>query len=266
MSLTDETRRVIELLRHHHTTKQNQWATFVELRNGTGMHSITGIDFFAVNTWPSKHFHTIAYEIKVSRSDFAKELQWPDKRAFAESVANQCMFVVPNGLVRPDEVPEGWGLIYADAGGLKTVKHGTQKRDVSWPKSFVMSMVRRAADAPPSLPLAAWKVEGKEIGEAELIAIAEYTLQTKLADEKSKLRREGRDQFTASPAYQRLVDLQLAVAKAIDRRWAEGTTAEDFELWLGGYKAAISHQDLQTIQHARDALDAILARVYANSA
>lgn len=142
MSASDETYRLLQLLRDRHTPNE-EWATFAELRGATGYDNPQRIDFFAVHLWPSKGFNSIAYEIKVSRNDFKKELDHPRKRAFAESVSHQCYFVTPSGLVQADEIPEGWGLMVADAGGLKIKKHALQRTDVKWPQSFMVSLARR---------------------------------------------------------------------------------------------------------------------------
>lgn len=255
MSASDETRRIIELLRHHHG-KNNEWATFIELRGSTGFINAQAIDFFAVHTWPSKNFRAIAYEIKVSRSDFTKELKQPNKRAFAESIANECLFVVPSGLLRVDEIPEGWGLMVADAGGLKTLKHGTQRSNVTWPKSFTLSLARRAADPPSPLPLAAWKCEGREIGEEELIAVAEHTLKTRLDKEQDKLRDEGKQSLMEGIQYRRMVELQAAVAKIVGRTYADYTNANDLAEWLLKTGSSGSAQiDLTKIARAQALLD-----------
>lgn len=202
MTVSDETRRIIELLRIRHPAADG-WATFIELREGTGYQSVQGIDFFAVHTWPSKDYKSIAYEIKVSRSDFRKELDNPNKRAFAERLSHECLFAVPQGLIRPDEVPEGWGLIVADAGGLKVVKHGTQRKDVKWPQTFMAAVARRQCDPPPTLPPVAWKIQGKEVSEEQLIEIAEHTLKTKIAvvrkEAYSDGKRKAQEEYENSP-------------------------------------------------------------------
>lgn len=59
------------------TSAAPEWALFFELRNGTGFSSHRGesdryVDAFAFNTYPSKKFWRVAYEVKVSRADFLK--------------------------------------------------------------------------------------------------------------------------------------------------------------------------------------------------
>jgi hypothetical protein len=68
------------------------------------------IDAFAVRCWASgKGFERHAFEVKVSRSDFRNET--PEKRAPAEVSAHRCAYVVPAGLLKPEEIPPGWGLV-----------------------------------------------------------------------------------------------------------------------------------------------------------
>lgn len=152
MSDHDKTAYLIQLLREHHVTgRQGEWATFVELRGSTGFVNDQRIDFFAVHTWPSKRYQSIAYEVKVSRGDFLKEIRHPEKRRFAESVASKSYFVAPIGLIKSHEVPEGWGLMEPKRGtrSLRIIKHAEERTSVKWTQHFMMSMIRRAADTLP---------------------------------------------------------------------------------------------------------------------
>ncbi len=62
----------------------------------------------------------IGYEIKVSRNDFLHDNKWHLYLQYC----NEFFFVVPKGLVKKEELPEGVGLIYydPDTQGLRTVK------------------------------------------------------------------------------------------------------------------------------------------------
>ena len=125
MDAFGETRRIIELLRYRHAPPE--WASFSELSTSTGAQMARRLDFFAMSCWPSSGQHAIAYEVKVSRRDFAREIEDPSKRRHAEDVASECYFVTPHGLLKPDELPEGWGLIEAGA-ELRRVKVAAQRR------------------------------------------------------------------------------------------------------------------------------------------
>lgn len=124
------------------------WAFFRELSDATGARKERTLDAWAMHTWPSKGYRTVAYEAKVSRSDFARELADPTKRAAAEEVAGECWFITPAGLLRADEVPEGWGLVEGrEDGTLVTRKHPLQRPPPALSIAFMASVARRSADA-----------------------------------------------------------------------------------------------------------------------
>lgn len=55
-----------------------------------------------------------AYEIKVNRGDFLRELEYQSKRIPAMAISNYFWFATPFGLIEPDEIPDGCGLITFD--------------------------------------------------------------------------------------------------------------------------------------------------------
>lgn len=85
-----------------------------ELRIGTGFgkDAQQRIDFWAMVATPSGRFRRVAYEIKVSRSDFRKEIINPYKRRRALLLSNEFYFITPPGLVNdPAILPVEAGLI-----------------------------------------------------------------------------------------------------------------------------------------------------------
>lgn len=122
-----------------------EWATFFELRDGAGFNALRTLDMFAMNTWPSKGHNTIAVEIKISRGDFFRETKNPRKRESAESVARECYFATPKGLVTEDEVPKGWGLIEVNNGKCRTVVKAQQGSRPVYDESFIAVLLGRAA-------------------------------------------------------------------------------------------------------------------------
>jgi len=86
---------------------------FFELATSVG-HSMgepNRMDAFHMEDMPSKGFHRTAYEIKISRSDFLREIKNPEKRKAALRVSNQFYFVAPEGLIKPEEIPMECGLL-----------------------------------------------------------------------------------------------------------------------------------------------------------
>lgn len=57
-------------------------------------------------------YERIAVEIKVARSDFLRETQ--EKRGCWQRVAHRFAYATPPGLVAPEEVPDGCGLLEVD--------------------------------------------------------------------------------------------------------------------------------------------------------
>lgn len=73
----------------------------------------------------------IAYEIKVSRSDFKNELKNPSKRAGVMACSSEFYFVVPKLMVMPSEVPRECGLIYFSDDFFETAKPAPMKDEDS---------------------------------------------------------------------------------------------------------------------------------------
>lgn len=122
-----------------------EWASFPELRDAAGFGANRSFDFWTINTWPSKGLRTVGYEIKISRSDFARELSNPRKRKSLEEVCHECYFAAPKGVIDPRELPEGWGLIEAST-VLRIAVRAPQKAEpaISW--DLMAVVLRRARE------------------------------------------------------------------------------------------------------------------------
>ncbi len=140
---------IIVALHKHYS--YGDWLAFAELRVGTGFgkDAEQRLDFWAIESIPSKRFRRVAYEVKVSRSDFLNELKKPLKRRRALLLSNEFYFITPPGLVRDGELPVEAGLAEVDEHGIH-IKHGAPWRDTSPPTwQFLAAIVRRAKrDAP----------------------------------------------------------------------------------------------------------------------
>jgi len=91
-------------------------------------------DYMAIDLWtgygrdagPKLHGH----EVKVSRSDWLTELRDPDK---AESFARYCdywwLVVSDRNIVRPGELPAGWGLMVAYGRTVRVITPATRREN-----------------------------------------------------------------------------------------------------------------------------------------
>lgn len=81
------------------------------VRARTGFDTRT-LDFVAIDTWASGKNARHGVEVKVSRSDWLRELKEPSKsELFRRWTTHFWLAVSDQGVARPDELPEGWGLL-----------------------------------------------------------------------------------------------------------------------------------------------------------
>jgi hypothetical protein len=123
-----------------------------ELATGTGFQhgEPNKIDAFWMAVEPSKGLRRIAYEVKVSRSDFLREIREPRKRRAALRVSNQFFFVTPPGIAKAEEIPLECGLKEVQEDGRLVTVVDAPFRDglpASW--HFFASFARRLRRAYP---------------------------------------------------------------------------------------------------------------------
>jgi hypothetical protein len=90
-----------------------------ECRSGWGGEMPDAIGFRAAG----RVTETVVVEVKCSRSDFFADAKKPH-RADGEGMGLYRYFMCPEGLIRPDEVPERWGLLWVNARGKVTALLG----------------------------------------------------------------------------------------------------------------------------------------------
>lgn len=113
-------------------------------RMGRGEDAVEQIlDAYAIQQWSPGR--TLAFEVKVSRGDYLRELADPDKRAFALTVASEFYFVTPVGMIREGfDLPDGCGLIEVYDDGRVRTRHKAPTRVILRPDwGFVRSLTRR---------------------------------------------------------------------------------------------------------------------------
>lgn len=121
-----------------------EYAFLTEVRNSVGFAGkVRTADAMAMSLWPSRGLYMTGFEVKVSRADWKKELEQPEK---AEELARFCKmwFVAcPDKMIDKDEVPPGWGLIYVkDDGGLRYPKPAAEHSCAEPTWIFFASLMR----------------------------------------------------------------------------------------------------------------------------
>ena len=92
-----------------------RYACAEHVKNAAGFYAQRCADFIAIDCWPggdSSGIELHGHEVKVSRSDWLHELKDPSKADAFKRYMDRWWLVVPDAkIVKPDELPDGWGLL-----------------------------------------------------------------------------------------------------------------------------------------------------------
>lgn len=242
-----------------------EWSLFYELRSGAGFgNSVSYVDAFALNLWPSKKHWRVAYELKASRADFLRELKKPEKRSWAMEISNEFWYVCYPGVAKPEEIPQGCGLLLAnkDLTKLQRSVVAPQRTARELTLSEVSAIARRSAQETTAL----FRYAGKELSESDLRALLKSredqhfhaavreasTVQaaTILSSVESTLRGYARDLEEAglpAPAWMKSADLSKPVGWD-SRKWAK-------EALLDGPGLTALQEGLRDVQRAQARLE-----------
>lgn len=136
------------LLRHF---RRRGYIAVEQVRMATGYAvSQRTIDVVCIHPYPSKGCHAIGIEVKISRTDFNKELRQPKKRARARGLFNQFYLAVPESLNQGLRIPDDCGLITVAEVGKATIAHPSPEFATlpDWP--FVASLARKLQGERPN--------------------------------------------------------------------------------------------------------------------
>lgn len=117
---------------------------FFEVSNDTGTRAARWIDALAVGIWPSTGHEIIGIEIKVSRSDWQREMKEPAKAQSLMRFCTRWFLACPNGLVKPDELPATWGMLVLKDGIIRTKVPAKLLEPEPLSAGFMMAVLRQA--------------------------------------------------------------------------------------------------------------------------
>jgi hypothetical protein len=127
-----------------------EWALLEEVAPKTGG-GTRYADAVAVNLWSSRGHAVHGFEIKVSRSDWLRELKQPEK---AEDVYQYCDYwwiVAPKGIVKDGELPPTWGLLELRESGLVQSVAAPKLSPKPITRGFFASLMRRGHEQVTSI-------------------------------------------------------------------------------------------------------------------
>lgn len=122
---------IIQALAKH--CRDRNFRFFAHVKDGSPYYRQQRIlDGFAVKDRQFLNSVTEGYEIKVSRSDFLRDGKWEEYLP----VCTSFYFVTPEGLVSPDELPPGIGLLYCSERGVITLVKKAKRRETDQARLF----------------------------------------------------------------------------------------------------------------------------------
>lgn len=126
-----------------------EYALLEEVRNGAGFEASNSADFITVSYWPSRGLEMTGFEMKASRSDWTRELKNAKKAEAFFQYCNYFYLLTTNEKVAyMEEIPTTWGWYHVnEKNKLVCLKQAPEiKNQVPWDRSFVVAMLKRAAD------------------------------------------------------------------------------------------------------------------------
>uniref|UniRef100_UPI0006831777 hypothetical protein n=1 Tax=Vibrio harveyi TaxID=669 RepID=UPI0006831777 len=92
---------------------------------------------------------SVVCEVKVSRSDFLADAKKPHRNGEVLGVGQHRFYVAPQGLIKPDELPQDWGVVeVTNRGGTKCIVgfpstlHNGNRRELFEASVFEVDVVR----------------------------------------------------------------------------------------------------------------------------
>lgn len=127
-----------------------EWAFMEEVAPATGG-GTRYADGIAVNLWQSRGHAVHGFEIKVSRSDWLRELKDPAKAEPLYRYCDHWWIVAPRGIVKDGELPPTWGLLELRESSLVQIVAAPRLEPQPIGRSFFASLMRRGFEQLDSL-------------------------------------------------------------------------------------------------------------------
>lgn len=120
-----------------------------QVANGTGQsrEKRRTVDALAVSVYPSRGLYLAGIEIKITRSDWVKELREVEKASDIQRFCRQWYMACPVGVIPEGEVPLNWGLIVVRKDGATVVKPAVDLSPEPPDMPFMCAVLRAAASA-----------------------------------------------------------------------------------------------------------------------
>jgi hypothetical protein len=143
--MTHSETSITSLIRAHFAG--NAYAVLSQVRNATGYsRAVTRTaDAIVMSLWPSRGLTLSGFEIKVSKSDWKKELDDPEKAEEISRFCDRWYVAAPTGLVNVADLPPTWGLFEAGEKKLTLAREAQIAKEVQpVTRGFLGALLRAA--------------------------------------------------------------------------------------------------------------------------
>jgi hypothetical protein len=139
-----EKKSVYQILRARYP--EEECVLIQEVSDATGSDRSRSLDFMVVNLWASRGLHITGIELKSHRSDWLREIKNPKKQENHFQYCDYFYLLTENETVaKLDEIPETWGWMNIKGGKIFVMKKAPKLEAKPIPRTFLCSMLRRAA-------------------------------------------------------------------------------------------------------------------------
>jgi hypothetical protein len=203
---------LVKLIRQRYPVNRadgfHRYVVLEQVADGTGMHHGHWVDVAVFDMWPSTGLMRSAFEIKVSRSDFLRELQHPTKYKWVQESFHEFWYVAPQDAIKREELPANAGWLCPRADKLIVKRHAVRNEHAKLDDVLLAAFMRAAAKE-------IWRIEGT-VAKEILDNSSEYHL--------AKLFQEAVKQFLANRGALRFMDRAASVDQVVE--WLEEATME----------------------------------------
>lgn len=131
----------------------DQYAMLYEVRDASGFSAKRSADVMLIGLWPSRGNMVEGMEVKISRSDWLRELKKPEKaEAFFEFCDRWWVIAATSDIVKLSELPPTWGLMVPRGKGLGIIVEAPILKPTPVDRSLLAAMLKRATDTAADSP------------------------------------------------------------------------------------------------------------------
>lgn len=146
MSAAITSSAVRSCIQSHYGKPGDQYSCLFEVRDATGFSARRSIDAVVMALWPSLGLELFGMEIKVSRSDWLREIKDPEKASSTFEYFDRWYLVAPADVAKPEEIPQPWGWLVPEGGRLRTAREAAKNSAVRpVDRKFLGALLRKTA-------------------------------------------------------------------------------------------------------------------------